>query len=87
MPFSLDIEGYRSRIRPEAILQRCLSPLRTDLGRFIPGEFLADSKGVPSQISRDVSENAIFFRFWRLQITESGLGYSPPIMMFIDPIL
>ncbi|CAL1390854.1 unnamed protein product [Linum trigynum] len=31
--------------------------------------------------------NAIFFRFWRLQITESGRGYSPPIMKSIDPIL
>ncbi|CAL1384996.1 unnamed protein product [Linum trigynum] len=42
-PFSLDIEGYRSRIRPEAILQRLLSTLSTDLGGFIPGQFLADS--------------------------------------------
>ncbi|CAL1385574.1 unnamed protein product [Linum trigynum] len=50
-PFSLDIEGYRSRIRPEAIHQRLLSPLSTDLGGFIPGQFLADSKGVPSLIS------------------------------------
>ncbi|CAL1399013.1 unnamed protein product [Linum trigynum] len=31
--------------------------------------------------------NAIFFRFWRLQITESGRGYSPMIMKSIDPIL
>ncbi|CAL1386451.1 unnamed protein product [Linum trigynum] len=31
--------------------------------------------------------NAIFFRFWRLQIKESGGGYSPPIMKSIDPIL
>ncbi|CAL1385005.1 unnamed protein product [Linum trigynum] len=31
--------------------------------------------------------NAIFFRFCRLQITESGQGYSPPIMKSIDPIL
>ncbi|CAL1373056.1 unnamed protein product [Linum trigynum] len=31
--------------------------------------------------------NAIFFRFWRLQIKESGRGYSPPIMKSIDPIL
>ncbi|CAL1409533.1 unnamed protein product [Linum trigynum] len=31
--------------------------------------------------------NAIFFRFRRLQITESGRGYSPPIMKSIDPIL
>ncbi|CAL1385002.1 unnamed protein product [Linum trigynum] len=32
-------------------------------------------------------QNAIFVRFWRLQITESGRGYSPPIMKSIDPIL
>ncbi|CAL1390989.1 unnamed protein product [Linum trigynum] len=56
MPFSLDIDGYRSRIRPKAILQRCLSPLSTDLGGFIPGQFSADSKGVPSQISGDLSK-------------------------------
>ncbi|CAL1409484.1 unnamed protein product [Linum trigynum] len=31
--------------------------------------------------------NAIFFLFWRLQMTESGRGYSPPIMKSIDPIL
>ncbi|CAL1386298.1 unnamed protein product [Linum trigynum] len=31
--------------------------------------------------------NAIFFRFKRLQITESGRGYYPPIMKSIDPIL
>ncbi|CAL1398874.1 unnamed protein product [Linum trigynum] len=31
--------------------------------------------------------NAIFFRFWRLQITESCRAYSPPIMKSIDPIL
>ncbi|CAL1415097.1 unnamed protein product [Linum trigynum] len=31
--------------------------------------------------------NAIFFRFWRLQIRESVRGYSPPIMKSIDPIL
>ncbi|CAL1365808.1 unnamed protein product [Linum trigynum] len=31
--------------------------------------------------------NAIFSRFWRLQITESGRGYSPQIMKSIDPIL
>ncbi|CAL1385045.1 unnamed protein product [Linum trigynum] len=31
--------------------------------------------------------NAIFFRFWMLQITKSGRGYSPPIMKSIDPIL
>ncbi|CAL1363630.1 unnamed protein product [Linum trigynum] len=31
--------------------------------------------------------NAIFFRFWRLQITNPGRGYSPPIMKSIDPIL
>ncbi|CAL1386383.1 unnamed protein product [Linum trigynum] len=31
--------------------------------------------------------NAIFFRFWRLQITKSDQGYSPPIMKSIDPIL
>ncbi|CAL1415066.1 unnamed protein product [Linum trigynum] len=31
--------------------------------------------------------NAIFFRFWKLQITKSGRGYSPPIMKSIDPIL
>ncbi|CAL1386452.1 unnamed protein product [Linum trigynum] len=30
--------------------------------------------------------NAIFFRFRRLLITESGGGYSPPIMKSIDPI-
>ncbi|CAL1398500.1 unnamed protein product [Linum trigynum] len=30
---------------------------------------------------------AIFFRFWRLQITDSALGYSPPIIKSIDPIL
>ncbi|CAL1414939.1 unnamed protein product [Linum trigynum] len=54
-PFSLDIEGYRSRIQPEAILQRCLSPLSTDLGGFIPGQFLANSKGVLSRILGDLS--------------------------------
>ncbi|CAL1398624.1 unnamed protein product [Linum trigynum] len=32
-------------------------------------------------------QNAIFFRFGRLQIMESGRGYSPPIMKSIDPIL
>ncbi|CAL1399015.1 unnamed protein product [Linum trigynum] len=32
-------------------------------------------------------QNAIFLRFWRVQITESGRGYSPPIMKSIDPIL
>ncbi|CAL1398834.1 unnamed protein product [Linum trigynum] len=31
--------------------------------------------------------NAIFFRFLRLQTTESGRGYSPPIMKSIDYIL
>ncbi|CAL1415093.1 unnamed protein product [Linum trigynum] len=31
--------------------------------------------------------NAILFRFWRLQIMESGRGYSPTIMKSIDPIL
>ncbi|CAL1398708.1 unnamed protein product [Linum trigynum] len=55
-PFSLDIEGYRSRIPPEAILQRQLRPLSTDFGGFIPGQFVADSKGVPSQISGDLSK-------------------------------
>ncbi|CAL1373089.1 unnamed protein product [Linum trigynum] len=60
-PFSLDIEGYRSLIRPEAILQQYLSPLSTDLGGFIPGQFLADSKGVPSQISGDLSEMPLSF--------------------------
>ncbi|CAL1373107.1 unnamed protein product [Linum trigynum] len=60
-PISLNIEGYRSRIRPEAILQRRLSPLSTDLGVFIPVQFLADSKGVPSQISRDLSEMPFSF--------------------------
>ncbi|CAL1409370.1 unnamed protein product [Linum trigynum] len=45
-PFSLDFEAYRSRIRPEAILQRLLSPLSIDLGGFIPGQFLAACKGV-----------------------------------------
>ncbi|CAL1415064.1 unnamed protein product [Linum trigynum] len=59
--FSLDIEGYRSRIRPEAILQRCLSPLSTDLGGFIQGQFLADSNGVSSQISGDLSEMPFSF--------------------------
>ncbi|CAL1398625.1 unnamed protein product [Linum trigynum] len=62
-PFSLDIEGYRSRIRPEAILQRSLSPLSTDLGKFIPGQFLADSKGVPSQISGDLSKMPFSFDY------------------------
>ncbi|CAL1415096.1 unnamed protein product [Linum trigynum] len=55
-PFSLDIEGYRSRIWHEDILQQSLSPLSTDLGGFIPDQFSADSKGVPSQISGDLSE-------------------------------
>ncbi|CAL1373058.1 unnamed protein product [Linum trigynum] len=62
-PFSLNIEGYRSRIRPEAILQRLLSPLSTDLGGFTPGQFLADSKGVPSQISADLSEMPFSFDY------------------------
>ncbi|CAL1398832.1 unnamed protein product [Linum trigynum] len=60
-PFSMDIEGYRSRIRPEAILQRYLSPLSTDLGGFIPGLFLADSKGVPSLILGHLSETPFSF--------------------------
>ncbi|CAL1365806.1 unnamed protein product [Linum trigynum] len=60
-PFSLDIEGYRSRMRPEAILHGSLSPLSTDSGRFILGQFLADSKGVPSQISGDLSEMLFSF--------------------------
>ncbi|CAL1414850.1 unnamed protein product [Linum trigynum] len=59
--FSLDIEGYRSQIRPEAILQRQLSPLSTDLGEFIPSKFLADSKGVPSQILCDLPEMPFYF--------------------------
>ncbi|CAL1391247.1 unnamed protein product [Linum trigynum] len=61
MPFSLDIKGYRSRIQHEPILQRLLSPLSTDLGGFIPCLFLADSKGVPSQISGDFSEMPFSF--------------------------
>ncbi|CAL1414853.1 unnamed protein product [Linum trigynum] len=31
--------------------------------------------------------NAIFFRFWKLQIVESCKGYSPLIMKSIGPIL
>ncbi|CAL1415022.1 unnamed protein product [Linum trigynum] len=49
-PFSLDFESYKARIQPEAILKQRLSPLSTDLAEFIPGQFLADSKGVSSQI-------------------------------------
>ncbi|CAL1398875.1 unnamed protein product [Linum trigynum] len=56
-PFSLDIEGYRLRIRPEAILQR----LSTELGGFIPEQFLADSKGLSSQISGDLLEMTFSF--------------------------
>ncbi|CAL1398307.1 unnamed protein product [Linum trigynum] len=52
-PFYLDFEDYRSQIRTEAILQQVLSPSSPDLDGFIPGQFLADSKGVPSQISGD----------------------------------
>ncbi|CAL1398346.1 unnamed protein product [Linum trigynum] len=62
-PFYLDFEGYRSRIRPEAILQECLSPSSLDLGGFIPGQFSANSKGVPSQISSDFFEMSFSFDY------------------------
>ncbi|CAL1415016.1 unnamed protein product [Linum trigynum] len=49
--------------------------------------FEIDDVMVLYQISGDFFRNATFFRFWRIQTTDSGRGYYPPIMKSIDPIL
>ncbi|CAL1386262.1 unnamed protein product [Linum trigynum] len=71
----MDFEGYRLQIWPEAILQRRVSPLSTDLRRFRPGPFLADSKGVSLHISSDFSEMLFSFDFggYRSQIQPKAI--------------
>ncbi|CAL1363080.1 unnamed protein product [Linum trigynum] len=53
MPFSLDFEGCRSQILPEAILQRRLRPLAPIWADLIRVNFWQIPKGVPSQIFGD----------------------------------
>ncbi|CAL1415095.1 unnamed protein product [Linum trigynum] len=55
--------------------------------RIYSGSFLGRfQRGTITDFGRYI-RNATFFQFWRLQFTESGRGYSPPIMTSIDPIL
>ncbi|CAL1365816.1 unnamed protein product [Linum trigynum] len=56
-------------------------------GRIYSGSIFGRfQRGTNTDFGRFI-RNAIFFRFWRLQIMESGRGYSPPMMKSIDPIL
>ncbi|CAL1409534.1 unnamed protein product [Linum trigynum] len=64
-----------------------IESIKHRLGRIYSGSIFGRFlRGSITDFGRFI-RNAIFFRFRRLQITESGLGYSTSIMKSIDPIL
>ncbi|CAL1385004.1 unnamed protein product [Linum trigynum] len=64
-----------------------IESIKHRFGRIYSGSTIGRfQRGTITDFRRFI-RNAIFFRLWRLQITESGRGYSPSIMKSIDPIL
>ncbi|CAL1398919.1 unnamed protein product [Linum trigynum] len=64
-----------------------IESIKHRFGRIYSGSILGRfQRGTITDFGQFI-RNAIFFRFWRLQIMEYGRGYSPPIMKSIDPIL
>ncbi|CAL1398671.1 unnamed protein product [Linum trigynum] len=60
-PFSLDIEGYRSRIPSEAILQRMIESIKHRFGRIYSGSIFGKfQRGTITDFGRFI-RNAIFF--------------------------
>ncbi|CAL1399016.1 unnamed protein product [Linum trigynum] len=64
-----------------------IESIKHRFGRIYSGSsFGRFQRGTITYFGRFI-RNAIFFLFWSPQITESGRGYSSPIMKSIDPIL
>ncbi|CAL1385577.1 unnamed protein product [Linum trigynum] len=64
-----------------------IDSIKHRFGRIYSGSIFGRfQRGTITDFGRFI-RNAIFFLFWRLQIMESGRGYSPPIMRTIDLIL
>ncbi|CAL1365960.1 unnamed protein product [Linum trigynum] len=64
-----------------------IKSIKHRFGRIYSGSFFGRfQRGSITNFER-FFRNAILFRFWRLQITRSDRGYSPPKMKSIDPIL
>ncbi|CAL1409443.1 unnamed protein product [Linum trigynum] len=64
-----------------------IESIKHQFGRIYSGSIFGRfQRGTITDFGRFI-RNAIFFLLWRLQITEAGQGYSPPIMKSIDPIL
>ncbi|CAL1398706.1 unnamed protein product [Linum trigynum] len=64
-----------------------IESIKHRFGRIYSGSIFGRlQRGTITDFGRFI-RNAILFRFWRLQITESSKGYSPPIMKSIDVFL
>ncbi|CAL1415020.1 unnamed protein product [Linum trigynum] len=64
-----------------------IESIKHGFGRIYSGSIFGGfQRGTITDFGR-FSRNTILFRLWYLVITDSGSGYTSPIMKSIDPIL